>query len=103
MNLSLSRSELCSYYCRLLNNFFPDTSVVTNADMDKILDVAIDRLDFCFKHVAFKRYNNDSGTLYNHLYADHNIVFTWFLANTAYKTSENQQLSSKLYYLNKAL
>lgn len=103
MNLSLSKDELCSYYSRQLNNFFPDSSIVAKEDISRVIDTSLDRLNHCFKHVAFKRYCNDAGTVYNHLYADHNIVFNWFLSNTAYKISENQILSSKLYYLNKVM
>jgi serine O-acetyltransferase len=103
MNLSLSKDELCSYYSRQLNNFFPDSSVVAKEDISRVIDTSLDRLNHCFKHVAFKRYCIDAGTVYNHLYADHNIVFNWFLSNTAHRISENKNLSSKLYYLNKAM
>ena len=103
MNLSISKNELCSYYARQLNNFFPDSSNILPEDINKIVDVALDKLNYCFKHVAFSRYFANDQTIYNHLYSDHNIVFTWFLANAAYKISENAILSSKLYYLNKVL
>ena len=103
MNLSLSREDLCTFYSNQLNNFFPDNLPVTKAEVARIIDISLDRLNYCFSHVAFRRYNNEQGTVYNHLYADHNLVFNWFLANTAYKHTENQSLSSKLYYLNKVM
>lgn len=103
MNLSISKNDLCSYYARQLNNFYPDLNSIAPDDIDKIIDFSLDRLNYCFKHVAFNRYNKENQTIYNHLYADHNVVFTWFLANAAYKISENDNLSSKLYYLNKTL
>ena len=103
MKLSMTRDELCDFYCRQLNNFFPDTSKIDVSDIEKIIDISLDKLDYCFKHVAFVRYNTENQTLYNHLYADHNIVFNWFLSNTAFRVSENKNLASKLYYLNKVL
>jgi serine O-acetyltransferase len=103
MKLSIAKNELCSYYSNQLNNFFPDTFSVSAEDIGKIIDVSLDRLHYCFKHVAFSRYNTEEGTLYNHLYADHNIILNWFLANAAYKLKENPNLASKLYYLNKVM
>jgi serine O-acetyltransferase len=103
MNLSISRLELCTYFTSQLNNFFPDSNPIKASDLSSIIDTAIDRLDFCFRHASFSRYNKNGESIYNHLYADHNIVFTWLLSNTAYKISANENLATKLYYLNKTL
>ncbi|XZF13818.1 hypothetical protein ACTHGU_18710 [Chitinophagaceae bacterium MMS25-I14] len=103
MKLSIPVPDLCNYYSRQLNNFFPDEKTIHPEDMKRIADTALDRLHYCFKHVAFARYNKDGETLYNHLYADHNIVFNWILGNTAHQLSENDSLATKLYYLNKTL
>jgi serine O-acetyltransferase len=103
MNLSMQLDELSEYYSFQLNNIFPDRFKIRPSDLKKTIDISLDRLDYCFKRVAFKRYFNDSQTIYNHLYSDHNVVFIWFLANTAFKVYENSNLSSKLYYLNKTL
>jgi serine O-acetyltransferase len=103
MKLSITKEELCSYYSRQLNNLFPDAFTVSLKDIEQVMDTALDRLHYCFKHVAFSRYNNEEGTLYNHLYADHNIVLNWFLANTVCRLKENFSLAAKLYYLNKVM
>jgi serine O-acetyltransferase len=103
MNLSLSAENLCTYFSTQLNTFFPDNHLVKPSDIREVLDSAIDRLHFCFKHVAFNRYCRDGETFYNHLYSDHNVVLLWLLSNTAYKNSENQQLAAKFYYLNKSM
>ncbi len=103
MKLSIPIEDLCNYYVQQLNNFFPDKNIIGKEEISRVLDLSLDRLNYCFKHVAFNRYNDGEQTLYNHLYADHNIVFIWLLSSTAFKVSENQNLSSKLYYLNKVL
>ena len=103
MELSINRDDICLYYSKQLNNLFPDSNSITPLIIEKIIDFSLDRLDHCFKHVKFERYNNKGQTLYNHLYADHNIIFNWLMANSAYTLLENINLASKLYYLNKAM
>jgi len=103
MQLSLSKTDLQSYISSQINCFFPDKNIVNLCDYGKNVDIALQRLDFCFKHVSHQLYNNGDTTLFNHLYADHYLVFIWFLANTIWKETGNQILASKLYYLNKIL
>lgn len=102
MILSLNRNELITYYYQQLNNFFPDQKL-KKVEIELIFDTAIDRLNYCFKHVSLNRYFNGKEAIYNHLYADHNLVFNWFLSNEVFKNNENTELASKLYYLNKVM
>ncbi len=103
MTLSMPTEGIRDYICRQLNNFFPDNQVVNEIDITGSLKIALERLEFCFKHVSNTRYNNGGTVIYNHLYSDHNILLYWFLSNTIWKKGENKALASKLYYLNKAL
>ncbi len=103
MELSLSKKDFTSYLCSQLNHFFPDKNLIHPDSIQNYCDTALDRVDFCFKHVAFERYNNKKNTILNHLYADQYLVFLWFLSNTIYKEIGNNPISNKLYYLNKAL
>jgi serine O-acetyltransferase len=102
MKLSIKKSELCHYISTQIDNFYPDKYAIKN-DVEKALDIGISRLEFCFKHVAFNRYNFNGETLYNHLYADHHVMLLWFLANVVWQELNNENLASKLYYLNKTL
>ena len=102
MNLSLPHADLATYYARQLNNVFPDNDPIDSVDISSILDSALDRLSFCFKHVAFNRYNVEGETRYDHLYADHNLILNWFLSNEAFITG-NIKLANKMYYLNKVM
>lgn len=103
MNLSMPVDRLSDYFSSQLNTIFPDDFLVKSADVRSLLDLSIDRLHFCFKHVAFNRYCRDGETYYNHLYSDHNIVFLWLLSNTAFRELDNKDLAAKFYYLNKSI
>ncbi len=100
---SLTQDELSVYISNQLNCFFPDKFVVHPSLLVKNVAVALDRLNYCFSKVINHRYNNGNNSIYNHLYSDHNIVFYWFLSNTIYKNTNDENLASKLYYLNKSL
>jgi serine O-acetyltransferase len=103
MLLSLNKEELMEYTSAQLNNIFPDKQVVNLSKRHTVIDLTLDRLNYCFKHVAFTRYNKESQTQFNHLYADHYLMYIWFLANTIWKEGNDISIASKLYYLNKAL
>jgi serine O-acetyltransferase len=103
MLLSLDKTALMDYTSRQLNNIFPDENKVNLNAISNLVDIALDRLDYCFKHVAFERYNKEGVTQFNHLYADHYLMYTWFLANTIWKEGGDTLVASKLYYLNKTL
>lgn len=103
MIISLSYEELKDYLSRQLNHFFPDRHTVSVSQLSGFTDTALDRMDYCFRHVSFGRYNENGNTKFNHLYADQYLLFLWYLANTAWKNGGNENLCSKLYYLNKSL
>lgn len=103
MLLSLDKTELMEYTSCQLNNFFPDRNKVNLSETSKYVDLALDRMNFCFKHVAYQRYNKEGITQFSHLYSDHYLMYVWFLANTIWKEGGDTSIASKLYYLNKTL
>jgi serine O-acetyltransferase len=102
MEMTLSVEDLQSYVSAQLKSFFPDKNPVNLSDYSKEIDMAIDRLDFCFKKVTHSRYNSDGKTTFNHLYADQYLIFIWFLSNTIWQRG-NGLIANKLYYLNRVL
>ena len=103
MLLSLPKDELQSYTSAQLNYFFPDKDTVKLANYSNIVNLALDRIDFCFGKTSHSRYNNSGQTILNHLYTDQYLMFVWFLANTFWKEKGKNIISEKLYCLNKAL
>ncbi|WCT10609.1 hypothetical protein [Mucilaginibacter jinjuensis] len=102
MKISLGEDDLISYISNQLDCFFPDNKPV-KAGVKQSINMAIARLEYCFKHVSYKTYCDEDNTYYNHLRSDHNISLLWFLANSVWRETGNDNLASKLYYLNKAL
>jgi serine O-acetyltransferase len=103
MILSLDRDEFKRYCSKQLNSFFPDQYVIDLKDYTSAFNLAIDRLEYCFDRVISNRYKKDNESYLNHLYSDHYVMYIWFLSNTIWKETDNDNLASKLYYLNKTL
>ena len=103
MKLSLNKTDFQEYTSKQVNYFFPDNNVLRLSDYTNIFDLTLDRLDYCFQKVSFERYYSNKTTLLNHLYADHYLMYLWFLSNTFWKELKEEVISSKLYYLNKCL
>lgn len=103
MITSLSFSELSDYTSRQLNHFFPDKETVDLTEYKSCIQLALDRLDYCYKKVSLKHYFNGTDTLFNHLYSDQYVMYVWYLANSIWKETQNKNLCNKLYYLNKSL
>jgi serine O-acetyltransferase len=100
---TLTPSELCDYLSRQLNHFFPDGQSVILRDYGGALDLALDRVAYCFKHVSLKSYCINGQPRFNHLFSDQYVVFLWFLANSIWRHEGPSPLANKIYYLNKAL
>ncbi len=103
MKFSIPKNELLEYSSHQLNTFFPDNNKLNLANESRVVDLALERLEHCFKHVAFQRYHHEGQTLFNHLYADHYLMYLWFLSNTFWRELDDDSISSKFYYLNKSL
>ncbi|MFA7653860.1 MAG: serine acetyltransferase [Candidatus Magasanikbacteria bacterium] len=103
MNLSLSHSELKQYISGQLDNFFPDKYKFVGADIDRAFDTALQRTEYCFKHISLRYYNEQNNTCFYHLHADQYCSFLYFLANSLWLESQNKPLCDKLLLLNKTL
>lgn len=103
MNQSLSIDELSIYVSKQLNSFFPDQEYVDLKKEKEFVVEALERVEFCFKHVTLKHYFNNNVVNFNHLYSDHYVMFIWYLSNSVYKNKGRCSLANKLYYLNKIL
>lgn len=95
---------LIDYTQKQLNNFFPDgqDTKALFEYRNEVID-ALDRVEYCFKHVKLKNYYDGKDVKFDYLYSGHYLMYLWFLANTIYKSKNNARTIDKLYYLNKAL
>lgn len=103
MNLSLSVSELKEYVSKQLDNFFPDQYRFDGVDVDKALDMALQRMEYCFKHVSQPHYFKEGNVCFSHRHSDQYTAFLYFLSNSLWLESQNKPLCDKLFLLNRAL
>jgi len=100
MKLSLTVPEINSYVNKLLANYLPlnDNEIFE----EKIVDLAIQRTENCFKNIHRKYYNENESTYFNHLNSDHMVNFFWFLSNSLSQVGKIIA-AEKLSYLNKIM
>lgn len=103
INQSLDNKGLATYLSKQLNNFFPDNDEVTVPQMLSYVSAAEDRVYHCFNGIRKKYFNEGSVTKFNHLISDQYCMYIYMLANHIYKNGGEEHVSTKLYYLNKAL
>lgn len=102
--MSLHRNELKEYLSKQLEFYFPDKYKFKGKDIDCAFELALDRLENCFKYISFPAYSNEFGqTYFSHLHADQYASFLYFMANTLWEEYENKALCDKIIYLNRTL
>lgn len=103
MILSLEKHELIRYISRQVDCFFPDSLPVNRVEVDRCIDLVLDRVSFCFSAVSSRYFQVNGQTRFNHLHSDQYAMFLYFLTNTLYKEQADTRLCEKLFYLNKLL
>lgn len=103
MQLSLTPSELKAFVAAQLAHFFPDRHVFAGSDVDAALDLALQRTEWCFKHIANPAYSGGGEAHFSHLHSDQYSQFLYYLANSLWTRSQNRPLCDKLILLNKTL
>lgn len=102
MKVSLSRTQLTDYIVSQINHFYPDRSVSTG-EIRSYVEHALERVDYCFSKVKNKYFRQGNEVVFNHLHTDQYSVFLYFLCNSIFSISKNEDLAARVYGLNKAL
>ncbi|GAA0083783.1 hypothetical protein UT300007_02220 [Clostridium sp. CTA-7] len=103
MHLSLRENELKDYVGRQLQFNFPDKYSFKGNDVDIAFKYALERTEWCFKHITLNGYTNGKDANFSHLHSDQYSQFLYYLSNSLWKQSENKPICDKLIFLNKAL
>jgi serine O-acetyltransferase len=103
MKLSLSYEEFAGYVPRQLNHLFPDGRSLHKNRLRPVLDEALERAAYCFRHVKLPAYQKDGEPCLHHLHSDQYAVFLWFLSNSIWKHNGDTEAADKVFYANKAL
>lgn len=103
MRLSISREDLCRYIARQMNHFFPDGNDVMPKSIETIVIGALNRLEFSFKHINNKYFEESGFVKFDHLHGDQYSMFLYLLSRESFIQHMNIELSKKIYLLNKSL
>lgn len=105
MELSLKKDELKKYVGFQLEHFFPDGAKFRGRGVDSAFELALERLEYSFKHIAVPAYCNKdrSQTFFSHLHGDQYAQFLYYFANSLWNLSQNKAICDKLIYLNRVL
>lgn len=104
MVLSLKKEELKGYLCSQIDTFFPDKYRFVGQDIDQAFELALERLENCFKEITFPAYSDESGqTYFSYLHADQYAQFLYYFSNSLWSISENKPICDKIMYLNRML
>lgn len=103
INRSLDNQQLAAYIAQQLNHFFPDSNRVESSCLLDAINQAEARVFHCFSNIRKKYFHDEGVTHFNHLISDQYCMYLYMLANSIHKNGGDAQLSTKLYYLNKAL
>lgn len=103
MILSLSQCELKDYVAKQLDVYFPDQYRFRGSDIDRAFALALERTEYCFKHITLAPYTNNEEIYFSHLHSDQYSQFLYFLSNSLWNLSQNKGICDKLIFLNKQL
>jgi serine O-acetyltransferase len=99
MNLrGTTREALRDYLADQINHFFPDHVRDVREVIGRDLDEALDRFGPCAN--AARMWTPEE---FYYLHSEQNTVFLYLLANTIWRNRANENICTKLFYLNKAL
>ena len=102
MIMSISPLSLLEYIERLLLNFLPDN--IHNSGLNSnLLDIALQRVEKCLGSIHRKYYFYNGVLKFNHLNSDHFATLLYFLGNTIWRELEDDDLPTRLFYLNKIM
>ena len=101
MQTSLSRTDLAWYLRKQLENLFPDAADL--ADLPRLVDLALDRVEHCFSRVRLKGYFANGQPRFSHLHCDQYAIFLYYLSNSTFREKPGHPIADKAYALNRAL
>ncbi|MDR1472236.1 MAG: hypothetical protein LBS75_06910 [Synergistaceae bacterium] len=104
MIISLPAGELKEYIRQQVNLFFPDKYKFEGHDVDSAFSQALERVEYCFKHITLPMYlTHDRQPYFYHMHSDQYSQFLYFLSNSLWELSQNKPICDKLLVLNRAL
>lgn len=103
MTLAIPKGDILKLLKLQLSNFFllSDTEI---ALLDRNVELALERCEFCFSQNTNKYYCRDGRVYFTPYHSVQYMTFLYFLSNTIYRECvENGVFCDKIYYLNKIM
>lgn len=100
---SLSNQEQALYISQQINTFFPDIKPVDFNLMHQIVNHTESIAFSCFSKIPKKYFTENNTVYFNHLQSDQYAMYLALLSRQASESFQNNDIATKLYYLNKAL
>lgn len=72
-------------------------------DIECYQDSALKRVENCFKHCGNKYYFDNSKCIFSPFHSVQYSIYLYYLSNTIYQKKGENDISTKLYYLNKVM
>lgn len=94
----LTKLNYAKYIEKQINNFFPDGKDICDNHLQKAVDIALQRLEYCFDRIKLNSFDK-----FNYLHTDQYAMFLYIVSNELFKNFENIELAVKVMYLNKIL
>ena len=101
MQTSLTNEQLSVYLRCQIEHHFPDN--VVHEGLSEIVNMALEKVCYCFSYVNLKHYYRNKSIYFNHLNSDQYTVFIYYASYIAHKEFGDEILASKLFCLNKSL
>lgn len=100
--MTLDRERLAAYLARQLSTMFPDRDVAAT-ELTAYHDLALERLEHCFRHVRRKYFFDGTHACFDHLNTDQYAMYLYFVSNSVHRLEGDPALAAKIFALNKAL
>ncbi len=102
MRQTLTPQQLEVYVLDLMRHYFPDDYRPAYA-LAPLLKRSLERVKYCFSHIRLKYYQEGGEVLFDHLNSDHFASFLYFLGNTVWQETQDTELPTRIFYLNKVM
>lgn len=99
----LNSDELLYYLTKQINTFFPDGQRNDNRILKKSINNALERCEYCFKHIKNEQYYFEGNVLFSHLHADQYATFLYFTSNCLWINYSDKNTCDKLLNLQRVL
>ncbi len=99
---SLDSAALTRYLERLLEHYIPDGQPLPYS-LEPHVTEGLRRLESCFAGIRRKYYTLDGHATFDHLNGDHMAAFLYLVGNSAWKSTGDSMIPTKLFMLNKAM